>query len=354
MKIDAAGVIVLDGPRILAFSKTGSDSLSLPCGKVEPGETPAQAAVREAKEETWFDVQLSSEEPFVGVDLFGGAMVAMYRANVIRRAGTEKDPLLLANPRARVMLEPHAQRVEPIEGFPVWASIRDVAVGHYWHYNTRALRHFGIRIPLTGKFHSHITVNANSNEEAIRAARLTGGKPTFIDLSLSGRTQRDVMITHHYVTGERGLEDQSDVEAKLRAMGRQIEESGVRVTRLKLEYDLLHNRNERGQVAVAMDALYTEVHIKCVVAQESLAELVETATKNNWRPSSNPYAKRDDGSVVQFVNRRFYGAQSLQTVDDETDRISRVVSEVATLDEIKYESAVMDTADNHDKWWAGS
>lgn len=33
----------------------------MPCGKVEPGETPAEAALREGKEETGLDLEIKYE-----------------------------------------------------------------------------------------------------------------------------------------------------------------------------------------------------------------------------------------------------------------------------------------------------
>lgn len=57
----AAAVLVLRGPRALGFSKFSLPGVSMPCGKVEPGETPAEAALREGKEETGLDLEIKYE-----------------------------------------------------------------------------------------------------------------------------------------------------------------------------------------------------------------------------------------------------------------------------------------------------
>lgn len=326
----AAAVLVLRGPRALGFSKYNLPGVSMPCGKVETGETPAMAAVREGLEETGLHLELLPDPPYVGFDTVGGSIVHTYRARVV--GGELID-------------------TAPGEGSPFWASIQALATGPYWHYNQRALRHFGIRPPLTGKFHSHITIEGLPLAEAERAATLVGGKLTVIGLSRGGRTQTDMMITHHYATNARGLEDQYDIVALLRARGLQLEQSGVTVTRLKLEYDLLHDRSDRGQVSSALDNIYTEVHVKCVVDSDVRDVLMSAASAVGWHPSRNPFAKSEGDQVVQFVNRRFYGLTTLADIDREVDKILPVVTTYAGLEEIKYETAVFDSNEKHDGWW---
>jgi len=60
MQRKSARVIILDQNKILLLHrfKKGEEYYSLPGGGIEQGETPEQAAMREAKEETNFDVQL--------------------------------------------------------------------------------------------------------------------------------------------------------------------------------------------------------------------------------------------------------------------------------------------------------
>lgn len=329
----AAAVLVLRGPRALGFSKFSLPGVSMPCGKVEPGETPAEAALREGKEETGLDLELLPEQPFIGFDTVGQKIVHTYRAKVV--GGQLID-------------------TAPNEGTPFWASIQAIATGPYWHYNQRALRHFGIRPPLTGKFHSHITIQDLPLAEAERAAALVGGKLTVIGLARGERTQTDMMITHHYVTNARGIEDQYDIVALLRARALQLEESGVTVTRLKLEYDLLHDRSDRGQVAAALDNIYTEIHVKCDVETTVREVLMSSASAAGWHPSRNPYAKSEGDRVIQFINRRFYGLTSITEIDAAVDAITAIASTYATVLEIKYETAVYDSNDNHDRWWMES
>ncbi len=327
----AAGVIVLNGPRILAFERFDKPGLALPCGHVEPGESVAQAALREAEEETGLQLELADAPPFVGFDTRGSKLVHTFLAKVL---GGELRETAIG------------------EGRPRWASIREVASGPYWHYNRRALRHFGVRVPLAGKFHSHITIEAHSRDEAERAAKLTYGKLTVIDLTRDGRTQTDYMITHHYETGSRGLEDQSDIEALLRSRDHLLRESGIRVTRLKLEYDATHASNRPDDADPACsDGIYTEVHIKCVVAKTQREQLLTTAAAAGWHPSRNPFAERPDDQFVQFVNRRFYGSVRLADIDAVVDQIVPTLVPLAQLEEIKYEVAVYDTNERQDRWW---
>jgi 8-oxo-dGTP pyrophosphatase MutT (NUDIX family) len=92
-----AAVIHDEAGRILLQQNTGDNSWSLPAGSIEPGETPARAAVREVWEETSLKVR-----PVKILGVFGGEefrytytngdlveyLVILFKCEVI--AGTEQ------------------------------------------------------------------------------------------------------------------------------------------------------------------------------------------------------------------------------------------------------------------------
>lgn len=70
LKIEAAGGIVVrpgsrGEPEVLVVHRPKYDDWSLPKGKLDPGETFEQAAVREVEEETGWQAELGSELPTV-------------------------------------------------------------------------------------------------------------------------------------------------------------------------------------------------------------------------------------------------------------------------------------------------
>ena len=123
-KPPAAGVIVVDGARILAFERLDKPGFALPCGSIEDGESPAQAALREAHEETGLVLALEPHAPFVGPDA-RGREVHMFLARVV---GGE------------------LRGIVPGEGCATWAAIEQVLAGPYGDYNRRALEHFGMTV----------------------------------------------------------------------------------------------------------------------------------------------------------------------------------------------------------------
>ncbi|WP_166983278.1 NUDIX hydrolase [Paramicrobacterium fandaimingii] len=66
MRVAAYGVIIDDGRMLLShWNEGGRQAWTLPGGGLEPGEDPAEAAVREIREETGYDAELDET---LGVD----------------------------------------------------------------------------------------------------------------------------------------------------------------------------------------------------------------------------------------------------------------------------------------------
>ena len=353
---EAAAVLVVRKGRVLGFLQYAREGVSIPCGWVEGGETPLVAAVRECQEETGYQIVVTNDAPYQGFDPVGKTVVTTYRAEII---GVGKP-------------------TTPHEGKASWVSIRTLTEGPFGHYNQRMLRHFGINPwPLVGKFHSHLTLRG-SEEEVRRAAKLVGGKVTYIDLSRmdSTRKQTDAMVTNHYLTGAHGLEDEHDVLNLLKAKAKQLVDSGIEVTRVKLEYDVYGKKSPVSDAGRALQRLpYTEVHIKTIIPhkQEKVDDLLGSlmdegpkvdhelrsqvmtlAGERGWHPSRNPFDNNAKG-LTQFVNRRFYvedGPFTWETVDRQIDEVVRAIrGKGVQVKEIKYETAIYDSNDDVDRWW---
>lgn len=58
LMLTSAAVVVMDGDRLLVGRHTLGDRWAIPGGAIDPGETPAQAAVRETLEETGLEVEI--------------------------------------------------------------------------------------------------------------------------------------------------------------------------------------------------------------------------------------------------------------------------------------------------------
>lgn len=57
MKLLSCGTLITDGSLLLIVHPTYSNVWDIPKGKIEPGESPLEAAVRECKEETGYNLQ---------------------------------------------------------------------------------------------------------------------------------------------------------------------------------------------------------------------------------------------------------------------------------------------------------
>ena len=327
----AAAVIVRKGPRILAFVREKDGQIGLPCGMVEEGESLRETAIRECREETGYRIHIDPQaQPFVGFDPKGNKVIACFLGEV---AGPPEEPT-------------HGH-----EGTPVWGGIREILDSGYGVYNARALRAFGICRPIAGKFHSHLTLRA-TDAEAERARALVGGKVTIIELERAGREQVDVMLTHHFVVGNRGLDDHHDVINSLKAKASQLEESGIEVVRVKLEHELFDPRSDRGDREASLGmSTYVEAHIKCLVRQENLPSLKSVAAKCDWHASRNPWQQSGD-VVTQFINRRFYEPECIERVEVGVDWMVSEVTSLCQVVEVKIETAIMDSNDEVDRWWA--
>ena len=326
----AAVILIIDG-RILSVTTT-KRGISLPCGKLEPGESPREAAIREVKEETGFTVDIKKLPPYEAFDVGGDTYVYTFLANPITATGT-----LLSSE----------------EGDANFSPIHEVLTGRFWHYNQGALKHFNIPIPLTGKFHSHITIDEVSLRDAQALASLIGGKATYIYLEGETKKQTDVMITNHFVTGKRALQDEIDIY-NLLLKHKMLLSSKTKVKRVKLEHEFLDPYTDRVNIEESLNRKYVEVHIKCIVDSSAHAKLIEFSKKEGWRPSTNIYAKTGQGKLVQFINKRFYKTSNPITLDRlnlETNSMTKAIMSMADIDEVKYESAIYDDNEDLDKWW---
>lgn len=209
---------------------------------------------------------------------------------------------------------------------------------------------------LTGKFHSHITVSGDELIDLDKLQKAAHGKVTVIGLERGDKSQTDVMVTHHYVTGFKDLVDERDVLSLLKERGRAIADAGFVVSRLKLEHEPLDKASPKEQEQQSFcEQKYIEIHIKCLLREDLLPGVKECAENLGWYPSRNVFAvNKNDGTVVQFLNKRYYKPESVDQVRREyRDFISNIQDHpgFGVIKEVKFESAVYDSNDTVDKWW---
>jgi 8-oxo-dGTP diphosphatase len=106
---EAAGGVVMRDGRLAVVHRPRYDDWSLPKGKLEPGETFEQAALREVEEETGLRGRLVRELPSVEYEVRGRPKVVRYwLMDVVSDAGFEPneevDELRWLSPRDAVAL----------------------------------------------------------------------------------------------------------------------------------------------------------------------------------------------------------------------------------------------------------
>ena len=111
----AAGVLVIRDGLVLSLVRADGKGVGLLCGKVEPGEDPAQTALREAAEEAGVNVGLI-DEPYVA--MVGDVQVWTWRAVIFGTLGSRKTPE---------------------EGHPAWVPFSVVCAGPFGEYNRAAI-----------------------------------------------------------------------------------------------------------------------------------------------------------------------------------------------------------------------
>lgn len=193
------------------------------------------------------------------------------------------------------------------------------------------------------KLHSHITIEA-SPDDAKAAAKMVKGKSTIITLENGDLLGQDVMITNYYAIGEKYYNDVSDV---IRALEHKVTALATVTPHPILRYKLELDNPTKEQ---AKDSDYIEVHIKVVLPPKLNEKLQEYAYSKNWHPSNNPFQYRQDGTIVQFVNKRFPVDADY---DGETTAMKEWIDKQLGMFSIekKIEAVIMDSNSKHDEWW---
>lgn len=120
----AAGTLVVEPGtgRVLAFMRRKQQGYALPFGKIEKGESPEAAAVRETQEETGYVVSLRPDHWVAGLDDLGYPAV-VFLADVVGGC-----------------LRPEA----PGEGAAAWVNRTELLSGPFPDFNRRALAAFNL------------------------------------------------------------------------------------------------------------------------------------------------------------------------------------------------------------------
>jgi 8-oxo-dGTP pyrophosphatase MutT (NUDIX family) len=120
--LGAAGTLILraDGFVLCVQKAADPEAVGFPCGKLERGESPVAAAIRETEEETGLHVSLTIRpNAFTAIDDIGH-YVCIYRASSWH--GTQK--------------------FRTKEGPVSWVKPEQLCTGRYKKFNTACLKHF--------------------------------------------------------------------------------------------------------------------------------------------------------------------------------------------------------------------
>jgi len=180
-----------------------------------------------------------------------------------------------------------------------------------------------------------------------------GGKSTTIELQTPTNSVIDGMVTNHFVTGHHGLYDHVDIIAHLHDRVNAMTIDGE-VTRIKLEHEYLHPLSSPRQIDHSLSiCIYAEAHIKCVSVSDAQLSIIKELCHPllDWRMSRNPKVTNSDGSICQFVNRRFYHPVSTHVDSCVDDMYVVLMREGIQIEEIKFESVVYDSNERHDYHW---
>lgn len=119
------GILIEDGKILSVSRKDDHTQLGLPGGKVDEGETPDQAIIRECLEETGVFVEITSENTFESMD--GDYHVICY---LLKRESEENIDFIVD--------ENETGKVEFVD------INKLLSVGPFIEYNKKALKYFGI------------------------------------------------------------------------------------------------------------------------------------------------------------------------------------------------------------------